>query len=131
MITRADLDWWFVTASRASWTWAKTYATTAPHEYVVMGRTEGLTGDDYIRAGRVIRTFGRPAKFYGMTNVYLTRPDGRRKWWTMDPDVTQTTLINQATTDRVYGVQNAPVTDSPFNTPYDAIATSYDADNPT
>ena len=40
-----------------------------------------------MRAGRVVHTFGQPAKFYGMTSIYLTSPDGRLKWWTMDPDV--------------------------------------------
>src|SRR5688572_22537086 len=108
MITRDDLHWWLRTAPRLEWIWAKTYALTAPHQYVVEGRTAGLTTDEYVRAGRVIHTFGRPAKFYGMTSIYLTSPDGRLKWWTMDRDVADTNLINQATTDRLYGVQNAP-----------------------
>ena len=66
-----------------------------------------------------------------MTSIYLTSPDGRLKWWTMSADVTETTLINQATTERLYGVQNAPVTDSDVVTAYDAMATSYDAEHPT
>jgi hypothetical protein len=40
-----------------------------------------MSKEDYVRAGRVIHTFGRPAKFYGMTSIYLTSPDGRLKWW--------------------------------------------------
>lgn len=131
MITRDDLDWWLETAAGLDWIWARTYADTAPHSYVVDGRTAGLTPDDYVRAGRVIHTFGRPAKFYSMTNIYLVSPDGKLKWWTMDANVTDTTLINQATTDRQYGVQNAPRTESGVPTPYDGIATSYDAEHPT
>jgi hypothetical protein len=129
-ITRADLDWWLELASTVEWTFATTYAESAPHSYVVLDRTAGLSGEDYVRAGRVIHTFGRPAKFYGMTSMYLLSPNGQLKWWTMDADVTETTLINQATTDRLYGVQNAPVTDSDVVTSYDDIATSYDSAHP-
>jgi SAM-dependent methyltransferase len=82
-------------------------------------------------AGRVIHTFGRPAKFYSSTSIYLTSPDGRLKWWTMDADVRSTGLINQATTERLYGVQNAPVTESGIPTAYDAVASFYDERNPT
>lgn len=64
-IAKADLDWWVELALMLDWTFARTYAQTAPHIYVVLGRTAGMTKDDYVRAGRVIHTFGRPAKFYG------------------------------------------------------------------
>src|ERR1035437_9481439 len=130
-IVQADLDWWLGLASALEWTFARTYAATAPHSYVVLGRTAGMTKDDFVRAARVIHTFGRPAKFYAMTSIYLTSPDGQLKWWTMDADVTETNLINQATTDRLYGVQNAPATDSGVETPFDAIATAYDQLHPT
>lgn len=126
MITRDDLNWWLETAAHQEWIWAKTYADTAPHSYIVEGRSLSLKHDDYVRAGRVIHTFGLPAKFYGMTSIYLTSPDGRLKWWTMDADVRDTGLINQATTERLYGVQNAPATESGIETPYDAVASSYD-----
>jgi hypothetical protein len=113
---QADLDWWVGLAHALEWTFARTYAQTAPNSYVVLGRTAGMPKDDYARAGRVIHTFGMPAKFYGMTSIYLTSPDGRLKWWTMDLEVTETNLINQATSDRSYGVQNAPSTDSGVET---------------
>jgi len=129
-ITQADFDWWVGLAPALEWTFARTYAQTAPHSYVVLGRTAGMTNGDYVRAGRVIHTFGRPEKFYGMTSIYLTSPDGRLKWWTMDIEVTETNLINQATSDRLYGVQNAPSTDSGVKTPYDGLATAYDQLHP-
>jgi hypothetical protein len=129
-IVQVDLDWWLGLASALEWTFARTYAQTAPHSYVVLGRTAGMTKDDYVRAGRVIHTLGRPAKFYGMTSIYLTSPDGRMKWWTMDREVTETNLINQATSDRLYGVQNAPSTDSGVQTPYGCLATAYDQLHP-
>lgn len=83
-VTQDDFDWWLDRAPTLDWTFARTYAETAPHSYVVLGRTAGMTAEDYVRAGRVIHTFGQPAKFYGMTNLYLTSPDGHLKWWTMD-----------------------------------------------
>ena len=126
MITQDDSNWWLETAVQQEWIWAKTYADTAPHSYIVEGRSPSLEHDDYVRAGRVIHTFGRPAKFYGMTSIYLASPDGRLKWWTMDADVRDTGLINQATTERLYGVQNAPTTESGIETQYDAVASSYD-----
>jgi hypothetical protein len=131
VITEPDLEWWLDLATRVEWTWARTYAASAPHSYVVLGRTAGMSADDYVRAARVIHTFGQPAKFYGMTSIYLTSPEGRLKWWTMSADVTGTTLVNQATTERLYGVQNAPITESGLATPYDAVATAYDMLNPT
>ncbi|MGQ0465452.1 MAG: methyltransferase domain-containing protein [Sporichthyaceae bacterium] len=129
--TRADLEWWLDVAGRVEWTFARTYAHTAPHSYVVLDRTAGMTREDYVRAGRVIHTFGQPGKFYGMTGIYLNSPDGLLKWWTMDADVADTGLINQACTDRLYGVQNAPVTTSAEVTAYDAVATFYDGLYPT
>jgi len=112
LITQSDLEWWLTLAPKLEWIFARTYAESAPHSYVVDGRTQGMSRSDFVRAARVIHTFGRPSKFYAMTSIYLTSPDGQLKWWTMDADVTETNLINQATTDRLYGVQNAPATDS-------------------
>lgn len=125
VITPRDLDWWLHTANRLEWTFAKTYATTAPHDYVVLGRCP-MNRADFIRAAKVIHTFGEPGKYWNSTNVYLTSPNGRWKWWTMDGDLNDTNLINRATTDRVYGIQDAPRTHNPEFTEYDAIGTDYD-----
>ncbi len=129
-MTDDDLQWWLTLSTRLDWIFARTYADTAPHSYVVHPRTAGMTIDDYARAAHVIHTFGQPTKFYSMTSIYLTSPDGQLKWWTMDGDLNQTSLINQATTGRLYGVQNAPRTYSGIRTPYDEIATRYDDQNP-
>ena len=53
-IKKADLDWWLEFAAAREWTFAKTYAQTAPHHYVVQDRTPGVTHDDMVRAARVI-----------------------------------------------------------------------------
>jgi Methyltransferase domain len=129
MTTDEDLDWWLGLAPALEWTYARTYAESAPHSYVA-NRTAGMTRKDFVRAAHVIATFGQPAKFYTMTSIYLASPDGRVKWWTMDRDLSATALINQATTERLYGVQNAPSTSSGIETPYDARATVYDDQAP-
>lgn len=124
--TQADLDWWLALAPTLTWTFARTYADSAPHSYVVAGKTPNLTREDCVRAAAVIRTFGQPAKYYSMTNIYLNSADGSLKWWSMNKHVSETGLINQATTERVYGVQNAPSTSSTEHSIYDEIATDFD-----
>jgi hypothetical protein len=105
---QADLDWWLALAPTLTWTWAKTYAATAPHWYIVEGRTPNVERDDYLRAGRVIRTFGEPGRYWSMTNLYLYSRDRRLKMWAMwssPPRDDDATLINLAHADRVYGPQ--------------------------
>ncbi|AXT84233.1 hypothetical protein C6I20_02845 [Aeromicrobium sp. A1-2] len=130
MISRSDLSWWLELAGTLDWTFAKTYSETAPHEYVVEGRTEGVTHVDMVRASRVIHTFGAPGKYYSLTKIYLVSPGGRFRWWTEDNHLTDTTLVNRATTDRFYGIQNPPSTATAIESPYDKIATTWDADHP-
>lgn len=103
-----DLDWWLDLAPTLKWTFARTYAETAPHWYVVQDRTPGLTHQDFVRAGRVIRTYGEPGKFWAYTNLYLLTRDRRLKFWCMwstPPREADSILINLATTDRTYGPQ--------------------------
>ena len=50
MITKNDLNWWLSLEPELDWQFATTYASGAPHEYVVAGRTPGLTEDDVARA---------------------------------------------------------------------------------
>ena len=129
-ITKSDLDWWLEFAVTREWTFAKTYAETAPHHYIVEGRTPGVTHDDMVRAARVIHTFGSPGKYYSLTKIYLVSPDGRYRWWTEDNHFTDTTLVNRATTELFYGIQNAPLTASGAWSIFDGAATTWDADHP-
>jgi hypothetical protein len=106
--TAADLEWWLSLAPTLDWTWAKTYAARAPHWYVVEGKTPGLSHADFIRAGRVIRCYGEPGKFYKMTQLYLFSADRRMKYramWSSPPRDDDAILINCATTERTYGLQ--------------------------
>ena len=129
-ITRADLEWWFDFASSREWTFARTYAQTAPHHYVVQDRTPNVNHEDMVRAARVIHTFGQPGKYYSVTKIYLLSPDGQFRWWTEDDHFTDTTLVNRATTKALYGIQNAPSTLSRHDSPWDKVATSWDASHP-
>ena len=79
-----------------------------------------------MRAACVIHTFGEPGRCYRSTDIYLTSPAGRRKWWTIDRRIADIDLTNRATTDRVYGAQDAPRTLNPVFTEYDAVATAWD-----
>ena len=117
-------------AASREWTFARTYAETAPHHYVVEGRTSNVTHDDMVRAARVIHTFGQPGKYYSLTKIYLVSSDGKYRWWTEDHHFTDTTLVNRATTELLYGVQNAPSTASRTKSPYDEIATTWDFEHP-
>ena len=129
-ITRNDLDWWLEFAATRQWTFATTYAETAPHHYVVQGRTPGATHDDMVRAARVIATFGAPGKYYSLTKIYLVSPDEQFRWWTEDRHFTDATLVNRATTELFYGIQNAPSTASGLESAYDEVATVWDDEHP-
>lgn len=129
-ISRSDLDWWLDFAATHEWTFARTYAETAPHDYIVAGRTPRMTLDDAVRAARVIHTFGSPGKYYSQTKIYLVSPDARYRWWTEDRHFDDATLVNRATTDRLYGIQNAQTTASGCVTPFDGLATFWDVVHP-
>lgn len=122
-ITESDLIWWTDKISTLDWVFAVTYAESAPHEYIC-DRTEGMSHNDFERASRIIHTFGRPQKFFKWTRIYFEY-DGW-KYWTMDDDHREVTLINRGRASHIYGVQNAPETRSPFVTAYDPIATYWD-----
>ncbi|WP_157486978.1 class I SAM-dependent methyltransferase [Leucobacter salsicius] len=125
MITKQDLHWWYEKEAELDWQFATTYAEGAPHEYVALGRTEGLTKEDFVRAAHVIRTFGEPQKFYKTTRIYLTTPMGWRHW-TMDSSLEEVGLVNRGAAHHVYGAQNAPITSTGLESGYDALATTWD-----
>lgn len=128
MITEADLDWWREKTFEFDWVFATTYAEGAPHEYVIPDKTPSFSKADCIRAARAIRTFGEPMKFYKATNIYLTLDDGW-KYFPLDRDVRDTSIINRGRADHVYGVQNQPRTASGLATPYDAHGSEWDSDH--
>jgi hypothetical protein len=73
-----DLDKFIHTAK---WTYAKTYAHTWPHEYLVRERVDEKLFLDMVRH---IRQYGYKAAFYRTQYTYF-RQDGL-VYWTMVPD---------------------------------------------
>jgi hypothetical protein len=67
VVTTQDLAWWLEIEPTLGWIFARTYANTAPHEYLVLGRCT-LSREDSVRAAKVIHTFGEPGKFYSSTS---------------------------------------------------------------
>jgi len=124
-ITEADLVWWIDKLVALDWVYAVSYADGAPHEYI-SAKTQGVERDDFVRAARVLHTFGEPQKFYKWTRIYFVH-DGW-KYWTMNSDLRKVNLINRGRAHHVYGVQNAPRTLSVTPSAYDRIATFWDAE---
>jgi hypothetical protein len=106
VIGREDLRWWWDLAPTLKWTWAKSYADSAPHWYVRGGTTPGFSREDSLRVARLVRTFGEPGKFHRATNLYLFTPDRVRKVWCMFGDPVKeekVRIVNLAFADKTYG----------------------------
>jgi|TARA_Y100000294_G_scaffold18996_1_gene16363 hypothetical protein len=80
-----------------NWVFAKTYATTWPHEYIVRDQVnESL----FIELVEFIRANGYVGKFYKMDITYFDE-DGM-VYWTMGDPVETTTIINRCTKEQSY-----------------------------
>ena len=129
-ITKQDLDWWLDVRRHPRVDVRQDLRRDGAAPLRGRGRTPGVTHEDMVRAARVIHTFGQPGKYYSLTKIYLVSPDGKYRWWTEDNHFTDTTLVNRATTELFYGIQNAPSTVSGIESPYDEIATTWDVEHP-
>jgi len=74
----------------ANWTFAKTYAATWPHEYVVRTR-ENV--DLVLALARHIFEHGVKERFY--SKVFKYHHEGGKVYWSMDPTPEATDLINR------------------------------------
>jgi hypothetical protein len=75
----------FVTGVK--WIFAKTYASTWPHEYILRDR---VNQNLFIQLVQHIRTFGYEGSFYSKTFTYFDE-DGM-VYWTMGAPVEETTI---------------------------------------
>ena len=79
------------------WTFAKTYAATWPHEYIVRDRVdEGL----FVTVVHHIREHGYQGRFYDKTFTYFDA-DGL-VYWTMGSPIEETVIVNRCAADQTY-----------------------------
>lgn len=79
------------------WIFAKTYAKTWPHEYVVRDKVDETAFLDFVRH---IRAYGYVGKFYKKNITYFD--DSGFVYWTMGAPVEETTIINRCLKEQTY-----------------------------
>jgi hypothetical protein len=79
------------------WRFAKTYATTWPHDYVV--RTPENASLILALAQHIFR-HGQDERFYSQVRKY--HHEGGKVYWSMDETPQATTLINRCDEDQTY-----------------------------
>lgn len=80
-----------------AWTFAKTYADTWPHEYIVRERVEE---DLFLQLVRHIRTYGYERAFYRKPITYFD--EDARVYWTMGAPIEETTIVNRCAKEQSY-----------------------------
>jgi len=83
--------------NKSKWTFAKTYAATWPHEYIVKDRVDENL---FVKMVEHIRRFGREGPFYKQKYIYFEE-DGW-VYWTMGAPIEETTIINRCTKENTY-----------------------------
>jgi len=81
----------------SKWTFARTYAATWPHEYVV--RTPGNAAQMLALAHHIFE-HGIEGRFY--SKVFRYHHEGGKVYWSMDPTPETTDLINRCDEDQTY-----------------------------
>ncbi|MEJ6581198.1 MAG: hypothetical protein QNL68_15550 [Akkermansiaceae bacterium] len=79
------------------WTFAKTYAETWPHEYIVRERVDEQL---FVQLVRHIRAHGYEGVFYRKAITYFDE-DGL-VYWTMGEPIEVTTIINRCEKEQTY-----------------------------
>ena len=76
-----------------TWTFAKTYADRAPHEYVVRGKQKS-TDDEYMAVVNYIAEHGITMHFWNHPNRYIF-VDGYQYWVMKDSDDDPSMVLNR------------------------------------
>lgn len=79
------------------WTFAKTFADTWPHEYLVR---EKVDENFFVKMVMHIREHGYVGKFYSRAITYFD--DGGLVYWTMGNPIERTTIINRCKKESSY-----------------------------
>jgi hypothetical protein len=80
-----------------TWIFAKTYADTWPHEYLVRDRVDERL---FVQLVRHIRTHGYEGRFYRKKITYFD--EDSMTYWTMGAPVEETTIINRCRKENTY-----------------------------
>jgi hypothetical protein len=80
--------------NRFKWTFAKTYAKKAPHEYIVLNKVGIEHKAEFVDVAKFIREAGFRANYYSRQGYYFILGDSY--YWTMDENLEETDLINRA-----------------------------------
>ena len=83
--------------SSEKWTFAKTYAKTWPHEYIVRRHVDEQI---FVKLVAHIRANGYQGHFYKMEITYYDE-DGL-VYWTMGAPIEETTIINRCRNEQTY-----------------------------
>jgi hypothetical protein len=86
-----------VFVDEASWTFAKTYAQTWPHEYIVRDRVDEVL---FFSLVSHIRKHGYEGRFYRKAITYFSE-DGM-VYWTMGAPLEETTIVNRCREEQTY-----------------------------
>lgn len=81
----------------APWIFAKTYADTWPHHYMLRKQVDDNL---FVRTVKHIRTYGTEGAFY--TKTYLYYFEDGLVYWTMGNPVEKTILINRCPEENTY-----------------------------
>ncbi len=79
--------------SKYPWTFAKTYADFAPHEYYVKEKLDVQGQEVFVWFVEFIRDYGFECKFVGKTHTYYEL-DGYY-YWTMGDPIEETIILNR------------------------------------
>ena len=82
---------------REKWTFAKTYAKTWPHEYIVRDRVDEAL---FVRLVEHIRAHGYQGRFYSRPITYFD--EAGLTYWTMGSPIAETTVINRCPKENTY-----------------------------
>jgi len=82
---------------KSNWIFAKTYAKTWPHEYIVRDKANEVL---FVKTVEHIRANGYIGKFYKMNITYFD--EGGMVYWTMGSPIDDTTIINRCTKEQSY-----------------------------
>ena len=100
---KKDYTWAKEFVDAHQWIFAKTYAKTTPHEYIVV-RADDVRRADFRRMFELIEKYGVEEKFFGKPWIYLYLGDGYKyfsangKGWEEDRYI-----LNRAKAEVVYG----------------------------